>query len=87
MQGATRDFAPIGERAHDLEPNRVAQRMEEVGEAHVLESWVIEVPHAVWFDDYRTFEDDSGEVLVVPADDQNRTGREVKDGVRDAAHH
>jgi hypothetical protein len=30
--------------------------MEHMGETHVLESWVIEVPHAAWFDDYRTVE-------------------------------
>ena len=45
MQGATRDFARFGERAHDFEPDRVAQGMEDVRKAHILESWVVEIPH------------------------------------------
>jgi hypothetical protein len=45
MQRATRDFAPIGQIADDFEPDRVAQGVEHVRKAHILESWVVEIPH------------------------------------------
>jgi hypothetical protein len=45
MQGATRDFARLGERSHDFEPHGVAQSVQDVGKADILEAWVVEIPH------------------------------------------
>jgi hypothetical protein len=36
MQGATRDFALIGESSNDFEPHGVAQGVEDMSETNVL---------------------------------------------------
>ena len=45
LDGAARLLAVVGQLSHDLEPNRVAQRMQHVGERDLLDVRVMQATH------------------------------------------
>ena len=47
VQRTARDLAPRLQHPDYLEPDRVAKRVEDVGEINILESRVVEVSHSI----------------------------------------